>query len=100
MHQMAPLRQAQFALVAVTAIASFGALTESAHAKPNRTTPRAHAASGPVVHAPSGAVRGTAEGNLHIFRGIPYARPPVGSLRWRPPLPIARWPGVREATEF
>jgi len=55
---------------------------------------------GPVVDAPAGAVRGTAEGDLHVFRGIPYAQPPVGSLRWRPPLPMARWKGVREATEF
>jgi para-nitrobenzyl esterase len=52
------------------------------------------------VDAPAGRVRGTAEGDLRVFRGIPYAQPPVGSLRWRPPLPLARWTGMREATEF
>ena len=61
---------------------------------PMGTTP------GLVVDAPAGAVRGTAEGDLRVFRGIPYAQPPVGPLRWRPPLPLTRWTGVREATEF
>jgi para-nitrobenzyl esterase len=60
----------------------------------------ARAAAGPEVDAPAGAVRGTAEGDLHVFRGIPYAQPPVGPLRWRPPLALARWKGVRQATEF
>jgi para-nitrobenzyl esterase len=35
-----------------------------------------------------------------VFKGIPYAQPPVGPLRWKAPLPLARWAGVREATEF
>ena len=37
---------------------------------------------------------------VHVFRGIPYATPPVGNLRWRPPQPEAAWDGVRDATEF
>jgi len=37
---------------------------------------------------------------IHIFRGIPYAAPPVGGLRWRPAQPAASWPGVRECTQF
>jgi len=60
----------------------------------------ASATPGPVVDAPAGTSRGTAEGDLRVFRGIPYAQPPVGSLRWHAPLPLARWTGVREATEF
>lgn len=58
------------------------------------------AQSGPVVDAPSGAVRGSAEGDLNVFRGVPYAVPPVQAMRWRPPAPLARWKGVRAATEF
>ena len=54
----------------------------------------------PVVKTDSGAVRGTAVAGIHTFRGVPYAAPPTGRLRWRPPEPAPRWRGVREATEF
>lgn len=37
---------------------------------------------------------------LQVFRGIPYAAPPVGDLRWRPPAPVAPWDGVRECIGF
>lgn len=54
-----------------------------------------------VIASPAaGKVKGVVAGGLHIFRGIPYARPPVGSLRWRPPVTMGRWPGVRDATAF
>lgn len=60
----------------------------------------AAAQDGAVVRAPAGSVRGEAAGDLHIFRGVPYARPPVGQLRWRPPLQLSRWSGTRDATQF
>lgn len=54
----------------------------------------------PVVEAPAGAVRGeTAEG-VNIFRGIPYAAPPTGWRRWRPPVEAPRWRQTRDATGF
>lgn len=53
-----------------------------------------------VVDAPAGGVRGEASGGVRIFRGIPYARPPVGELRWRPPQQFSRWRGVRNAMQF
>lgn len=57
-------------------------------------------AASPVVDAPAGALRGEAIAGLNVFKGIPYAAPPVGQLRWRPPAPTAPWTGVREARDF
>ncbi len=37
---------------------------------------------------------------MHIFKGIPFAAPPVGNLRWKAPQPIAHWDGVRKADAF
>ncbi len=37
---------------------------------------------------------------VHIYRGIPYAAPPIGDLRWKPPQPAAPWNGIRECTPF
>lgn len=54
----------------------------------------------PHVDAPAGRVLGTAEGDIRAFRGIPYAQPPLGDLRWRPPVQMPRWQGVREATKY
>ena len=42
----------------------------------------------PVVDVKSGKIEGTCENGVYIFRGIPYAAPPVGLLRWMPPLEI------------
>ncbi|MDI2125578.1 carboxylesterase/lipase family protein [Yinghuangia seranimata] len=46
-----------------------------------------------------GAVHGSVGDGYRVFSGIPYAAPPVGDLRWRPPQPAARWNGVRDATK-
>ncbi len=55
---------------------------------------------GPVVSTSAGRVQGQSEGNLDIFKGIPYAAPPVGKLRWKPPEPAKPWQGIRQATRF
>ncbi len=47
-----------------------------------------------------GTVQGVREGALEVFRGIPYARPPVGELRLRAPRPPEPWAGVRDAARF
>jgi para-nitrobenzyl esterase len=56
--------------------------------------------SDPIVRAAAGTVRGKTVDELHVFKGIPYALPPVGMHRWRPPEPMPAWKGVREATAF
>jgi para-nitrobenzyl esterase len=53
----------------------------------------------PRVHSPAGALQGVRSGDIQIFRSIPYALPPTGALRWKPPLPAAKWKGVRDATK-
>src|SRR5262245_10281004 len=47
-----------------------------------------------------GLVRGAVENGNVVFRGIPYAAPPVGARRWKPPMPPAAWQGERDATKF
>lgn len=56
--------------------------------------------SAPLVVAPAGTLRGSAVGDVHVFKGIPYALPPTGPLRWKPPVPAPAWKDTREATEF
>jgi para-nitrobenzyl esterase len=54
----------------------------------------------PLVKTDAGMVEGKEDGAVHAFLGIPYAAPPVGDLRWKPPAAAAKWSGVRKATEF
>jgi para-nitrobenzyl esterase len=60
------------------------------------------ATDNPVVKTDLGLVRGkiSADGTISIFLGIPYAAPPVGLLRWKPPQPAAPWTDTRNATAF
>jgi para-nitrobenzyl esterase len=68
---------------------------------PQLMLPAASTVSGsePLVQLDAGTLRGTHAESVIAFRGIPYARPPLGELRWRPPLPPAPWQGVRDALE-
>jgi para-nitrobenzyl esterase len=53
-----------------------------------------------LVTTQSGYVEGVIEGDVRAFRGIPFAAPPIGDLRWRPPAPPASWTGIRDASMF
>jgi len=53
-----------------------------------------------VVQIKDGPVRGYESQGVDLFLGIPYASPPIGPLRWRPPQPFARWHKVRDALAF
>ena len=52
------------------------------------------------VQTTGGTAEGTRDGDLAVFKGLPYAAPPVGALRWRAPQPAPPWPGVRQADAF
>jgi para-nitrobenzyl esterase len=52
------------------------------------------------VRVEGGEVKGAVENTVLSFKGIPFAAPPVGELRWRPPQPAASWTGVRDATAY
>lgn len=56
--------------------------------------------STPLVKTRQGTLSGITEQGIHLWRGIPFAAPPVGELRWRAPQPPARWQGVRQADTF
>lgn len=53
-----------------------------------------------IVTINTGKLRGSTQNGVTAFKGIPYAAPPVGKLRWEPPQPAAHWKGVRDATHY
>ena len=75
-------------------VASLALLAIPANAAPQKTP------DGPTAHISSGSVRGAMDGATAVFKGIPYAAPPVGNLRWREPQPAASWAGVHDAIQF
>lgn len=80
--------------LAVVAIAlilgTTGAVQTPARAQPADT----------IVQTEGGLVRGFVDGSTKTWAGLPYAAPPVGDLRWRPPSPPPAWVGVRDTTAF
>lgn len=54
----------------------------------------------PRVKTTNGDLEGTYESGIRVFKGVPFAAPPVGSFRWREPQPVKSWSGVRKADKF
>lgn len=80
----------------VAAIAALSMLTGAALFP---ATPAA-AQDRPTITAPAGEIRGRLEGDIRTFKGLPYAAPPTGPYRWRPPMPASVWSGVKDAASF
>ncbi len=88
-------RAALFAVSAVSVAATvLAAGVGSAAASP------ASGGANPIVRIDGGLVRGADAAGVNSFLGLPYAAPPTGNLRWRPPQPASSWSGVRDATQF
>ncbi len=84
-------------------IASLAALALTILPPPVTAESAAVDTAAPVVAIDSGKLRGEVldeASGLRVFRGIPFAAPPLGDLRWRPPAPVAPWQGERDATKF
>jgi para-nitrobenzyl esterase len=78
------MKKLTFILIAVTTVAAMQAF-----------------AQGPQVKTLNGAVEGTIDSTgIHSFKGIPFAQPPVGDLRWKKPQPVKNWDGVLKANHF
>jgi len=53
-----------------------------------------------IIETKSGKIQGYTENGLEIFKGIPYAEPPIGDLRFRPPVAKKTWDDVLDATKY
>jgi para-nitrobenzyl esterase len=89
--------------VAQASLAAFAAVAHSY--SPLRmlaqTAPEASPTVSPIeLNTPSGRLRGELVGGVRMFRGIPFAQPPVGDLRFRAPLQMKPWSSARDATHF
>ncbi|MCU1382291.1 MAG: hypothetical protein JWL71_988 [Acidobacteria bacterium] len=60
----------------------------------------AHAAGPETVTIDAGQIAGAIADGVRVYKGIPFAAPPVGDLRWKPPQPVVAWTGVKPATRF
>src|ERR1700694_4371213 len=88
---------ARIPLLAVMTIA----LSTMFFTQPPRAAVRCDGTFGPdIVCTSLGAIRGVPDKDTFVFRGIPYARPPIASLRWRPPQPGPAWSDVRDGSKF
>src|SRR5688500_3387830 len=81
------------------AAAALGLLLAPIGACAQEAPAAASVAVGQEIALRDGRIRGAVEGGVARFMGVPFAAPPVGDLRWKPPAPPARWKEVRDATK-
>ena len=86
------------ALLVIPALGLSGCGRGAASGSPGRTA--APRTPPPVVQVEGGQISGLDDGDVRAFLGVPYAAPPVGALRWRPPQPVRPWTGVRACARF
>ncbi len=95
-NSMIRKRRKSFVALALIAACSFSLASAQ---ETNDSKPKQSPAT-PTVRTASGIVRGVTEGDVSIFKGIPYAAAPVGANRWRPTQPLPAWQGERDASQF
>lgn len=89
------------ALAAATLLAACGNATNT-DSETTNTTEETTVSAAPELKVTGGTISGAvnADGDVIIYKGIPFAAPPVGDLRWKAPQPVEGWDGVRECTEY
>src|ERR1700733_12631777 len=93
---MSTPRFAVHAAAIALALASAAVFGQAQKAAPAAPAP----ANGPTVKVRQGEAQGIVADGVVVFKGLPFAAPPVGDLRWRVPQPAAKWSGVRAANAF
>lgn len=93
-------RLVMLTLFALTTATTLRSIAQSS-APSSTAQSSAASSSAPTVHVANGTLEGITEtSGVRSFKGIPFAAPPVGNLRWREPQPAANWEGVRKADHF
>jgi para-nitrobenzyl esterase len=96
---MSPRFAAQAAAIALI-LAGFAACTPAQRAADSAAIAAPAVPNSPIVKLSQGEVQGSAADGIAVFKGLPFAAPPVGDLRWRQPQRAANWTGARQATAF
>ena len=93
------LKKTLVVAVAATWLFSPAVMTEQNHVAYAAET-QAAVSQSVLANTENGQVRGFMANGISYYRGIPYAKPPVGELRWRPPVKADNWQGVLDATQY